>query len=59
MMFKLMVALKISVVNGDLTSDDVMLFLKAGGSLDKNVPRRRALRWTILCFDVGRSVVVE
>ncbi|CAK9086367.1 Dynein gamma chain [Durusdinium trenchii] len=39
MMFKLMVALKISVVNGDLTSDDVMLFLKAGGSLDKNVEK--------------------
>lgn len=39
MMFKLMVALKISVVNGDLTSEDVMIFLKAGGSLDKNVER--------------------
>lgn len=39
MMFKLMVALKISVVNGDLTNEDVMIFLKAGGSLDKNQER--------------------
>ncbi|CAJ1379392.1 unnamed protein product [Effrenium voratum] len=39
MMFRLMVALKISVVNGELTSDDVMLFLKAGGSLDKNTEK--------------------
>jgi len=39
MMFKLMVALKIMVVNGDLTGDDVLIFLKAGGSLDKNVER--------------------
>eukprot|EP00435_Cladocopium_sp_Y103_P011777 s1199_g3.t1 len=36
---ELMVALKISVVNGDLTNEDVMIFLKAGGSLDKNQER--------------------
>jgi len=39
MMFKLMVALKMMVVNADLTSEDVLVFLKAGGSLDKNNER--------------------
>ncbi|CAE7640135.1 DNAH8 [Symbiodinium pilosum] len=46
MMFKLMVALKIMVVNGELTSEDVLIFLKAGGSLDKNNERSNPfMKW--------------
>lgn len=45
MMFKLMVTLKISVVAGSLTNADVMVFLKAGSSLDKNNERACPFRW--------------
>jgi len=45
MMFKLMVTLKIMVVAGSLTSNDVSIFLKAGSSLDKNTERPCPFRW--------------
>jgi len=44
MMFKLMVTLKIMVANNALTGQDVMIFLKAGSSLDKS-ERPCPLRW--------------
>jgi len=45
MMFKLMVTLKVQVVGGVLTTEDVLLFLKAGSSLDKNAERPTPFRW--------------
>eukprot|EP00931_Biecheleriopsis_adriatica_P081368 TRINITY_DN5469_c0_g1_i1.p1 TRINITY_DN5469_c0_g1~~TRINITY_DN5469_c0_g1_i1.p1 ORF type:complete len:4656 (-),score=1282.68 TRINITY_DN5469_c0_g1_i1:88-14055(-) len=45
MMFKLMVTLKIMTVGGSLTNGDVLLFLKAGSSLDKNAERSCPFRW--------------
>eukprot|EP00928_Gymnodinium_smaydae_P021973 TRINITY_DN18608_c0_g3_i2.p1 TRINITY_DN18608_c0_g3~~TRINITY_DN18608_c0_g3_i2.p1 ORF type:complete len:2564 (-),score=332.72 TRINITY_DN18608_c0_g3_i2:161-7795(-) len=45
LMFKLMVTLKIKVVDGSLTPADVSVFLKAGGALDKNSERPCPFRW--------------
>jgi len=45
MMFKLMITLKINVVSGVMTSNDVLVFLKAGSSLDKNNERPCPFRW--------------
>jgi len=45
LMFKLTLALRIMVVAGSVTSNDVSLFLKAGSSLDKNAERPCPFRW--------------
>jgi len=45
MMFKLMVTLKIMVVAGSLTGNDVAVFLKGGSLLDKNTERPCPFRW--------------
>jgi dynein heavy chain len=40
-----MVTLKIMVVGGQLVSNDVSIFLKAGSALDKNSERQNPFRW--------------
>merc|ERR1719478_888746 len=45
MMFKLMITLRIMVVAGSLTGNDVSVFLKAGSSLDKNNEPQCPFRW--------------